>query len=87
MRDMPHLAANHPFECMHADPDRSELTRARRVKLKRMELSYGIDKVFAEIPHLHHGSDGLIFTNVQSGYVAGTDSTLYVRRGSRFPHS
>ena len=42
-----------------------------------MELSYGVPLVLKEyIPRLHHGSDGLIFTCVETGYVIGTDTTL-----------
>lgn len=45
--------------------------------VKKMELSYGIPLVLKEyIPKLHHGSDGLIFTCVETGYVSGTDPTL-----------
>lgn len=42
-----------------------------------MGLAYGLEKVFREqIPSLQHGNDGLIFTNVESGYVHGTDKNM-----------
>ncbi|KZV90459.1 hypothetical protein EXIGLDRAFT_720319, partial [Exidia glandulosa HHB12029] len=61
LKEMPHLAKDMPFE----------------LGVKKMELSYGLPLVLHEyIPRLHHGSDGLIFTCVETGYVSGTDSTL-----------
>ncbi|KZV84146.1 mRNA capping enzyme, partial [Exidia glandulosa HHB12029] len=61
LKEMPHLAKNMPFE----------------LGVKKMELSYGLPLVLNEyIPRLHHGSDGLIFTCVETGYVSGTDSAL-----------
>ncbi|EJD44151.1 mRNA capping enzyme, alpha subunit [Auricularia subglabra TFB-10046 SS5] len=61
LRELPQFAKGMPFE----------------IHVKKMELSYGIPKVLREyIPKLHHGSDGLIFTCVDTGYVAGTDHTL-----------
>ncbi|KZV84266.1 mRNA capping enzyme [Exidia glandulosa HHB12029] len=61
LKQMPHLAKDMPFE----------------LGVKKMELSYGIPLVLKEyIPRLHHGSDGLIFTCVETGYVPGTDTTL-----------
>lgn len=50
-----------------------------RLQLKKMELAYIVEKVIKEdVPKLHHGSDGLIYTNAETGYVVGTDPTLYV---------
>ncbi|KAI9143388.1 mRNA capping enzyme, catalytic domain-containing protein [Paraphysoderma sedebokerense] len=46
------------------------------IELKPMQLSYGMQKVFEEIPHLKHKSDGLIFTSSISGYHAGTDQNI-----------
>ena len=44
-----------------------------------MELSYYVEKVIKEdIPKLHHGNDGLIYTCAESGYVVGTDQRMYV---------
>lgn len=44
-----------------------------------MNLSYGLEKVFNEdIPKLQHGTDGLIFTCLQSPYATGTDQNMYV---------
>ena len=45
-----------------------------RVKLKPMELAYGIQAVFLEhLPRLQHGNDGLIFTGAEAPYTPGTD--------------
>src|SRR6185437_892359 len=43
-----------------------------RVELKELQLSYGLNRVFDQIPHLKHGNDGLIFTPVKPPYVCGT---------------
>ncbi|KAF8643837.1 hypothetical protein AX16_008854 [Volvariella volvacea WC 439] len=58
--DHPHVAASQPFE----------------IKVKTISLSYHADEVFAQLPTLHHGSDGLIYTCVTTPYVPGTDSNL-----------
>ena len=47
-----------------------------QVKVKRMDLSYGIEHVLARMPELEHGNDGLIFTKLNSGYVFGTDQNI-----------
>ncbi|KAH7100521.1 hypothetical protein BKA62DRAFT_800648 [Auriculariales sp. MPI-PUGE-AT-0066] len=47
-------------------------------EVKKMELSYGVDKVLNEyLPTLEHKSNGLIFTCVETPYIIGTDETLY----------
>lgn len=46
------------------------------VKVKNMDLAYGIDAVLQKMPHLEHGNDGLIFTALHSGYTFGTDSKI-----------
>lgn len=52
-----------------------------------MELSYYVEKVLKEdIPRLQHGSDGLIYTCAESGYVVGTDQRMYVLRLFPFSH-
>ena len=44
-----------------------------------MKLSYHVDDVFEkDIPNLLHGNDGLIYTCVNTPYVAGTDPNMYV---------
>ncbi|RKP27398.1 mRNA capping enzyme, catalytic domain-containing protein, partial [Syncephalis pseudoplumigaleata] len=61
LRVRPQLAATAPFEVM----------------AKRMQLSYGLDKVLhEEIPRLPHKSDGLIFTSSVAGYMPGTCSKM-----------
>ncbi|TDL27406.1 mRNA capping enzyme, alpha subunit [Rickenella mellea] len=61
IRDHPHMLQNQPFD----------------IKVKDMNFSYGVDKVFNEdIPRLQHGNDGLIYTCAQSPYVTGTDPKI-----------
>lgn len=51
---------------------------ARRVRIKDVKLSYHVDDVFdKDIPALLHGNDGLIYTCVNTPYVAGTDPNMY----------
>ncbi|KAJ3202028.1 Dcp1p-Dcp2p decapping enzyme complex alpha subunit, partial [Dinochytrium kinnereticum] len=40
--------------------------------LKKLQLSYGMERVFEEMPHLKHKSDGIIFTSSVSPYGIGT---------------
>merc|ERR1711939_512967 len=48
-----------------------------QVKLKPMELAYGIQAVFKEhLPRLQHGNDGLIFTGAEAPYTPGTDQRI-----------
>lgn len=55
------------------------LFHSASIKVKPMNLSYGVEKVFNEdIPKLQHGNDGLIYTPLQSPYVVGTDPKMYV---------
>ncbi|CAG8523546.1 6470_t:CDS:10 [Ambispora gerdemannii] len=37
-----------------------------------MERSYGLPKIFLQLPHLKHANDGLIFTPVKLPYSSGT---------------
>lgn len=47
------------------------------VERKKMELAYGIEKMFKEIlPNLPHGNDGLIFTCKTTPYQFGTDQHI-----------
>lgn len=48
-----------------------------QVKLKPMELAYGIQAVFRDhLPRLQHGNDGLIFTGAEAPYTSGTDKKI-----------
>ncbi|CAG8532361.1 10591_t:CDS:10 [Ambispora leptoticha] len=42
------------------------------VELKEMERSYGLPKIFQQLPLLKHANDGLIFTPVKLPYSSGT---------------
>ncbi|KII88307.1 hypothetical protein PLICRDRAFT_54147 [Plicaturopsis crispa FD-325 SS-3] len=61
IHDHPHMAPALPFD----------------IKVKEISFSYHIDKVFAvDIPALQHGTDGLIYTCVNTPYVPGTDKNI-----------
>ncbi|KAF8634090.1 hypothetical protein AX15_001092 [Amanita polypyramis BW_CC] len=61
IRDHPHVAISHPFD----------------IKVKDITFSYYVDKVFSvDIPALQHGTDGLIYTCVNTSYTPGTDSNI-----------
>lgn len=48
-----------------------------RIRVKDVKLSYHVDDVFEkDIPALQHGNDGLIYTCVNTPYVAGTDPNM-----------
>ncbi|KAJ3048706.1 Dcp1p-Dcp2p decapping enzyme complex alpha subunit, partial [Rhizophlyctis rosea] len=47
-----------------------------RIELKKQQRSYGMKLVLAEVPHLKHGNDGLIFTPVRTPYAPGTCQRL-----------
>ncbi|WFD00026.1 dCMP deaminase [Malassezia yamatoensis] len=47
------------------------------VQVKGMDLAYGIEAVLEALKnHVQHESDGLIFTNYQTGYTCGTDQNI-----------
>lgn len=49
------------------------------VKIKGVKFSYHVEEVFEkDIPSLQHGNDGLIYTCVNTPYMAGTDPNMYV---------
>jgi len=43
-----------------------------------MELAYCLEAVLAQVPKLQHGTDGLIYTAVNSKYVPQTDDGMSV---------
>ena len=67
-------------------PHSSELVRdptsiltSIRLVLKPMQLAYHLDIVLSEIPKLQHGTDGLIYTAVNSKYIPRTDPGMSVK--------
>jgi mRNA guanylyltransferase len=44
--------------------------------LKPMQLAYSLEAVLAEIPKLPHGTDGFIYTAVNSRYIPQTDDGM-----------
>ena len=80
LKALPHLLSQQPFECAAASATR--LTA--RVRLKPMELAYGIEAVFRDhLPSLEHGNDGLIFTSAEAPYTMGTDVRMCVAQCDR----
>ncbi|KAF8586561.1 mRNA capping enzyme [Ramaria rubella] len=66
-----------PYEKMLLDIPALRENRPFDINIKRMELSYYVEKVIKEdIPRLQHGNDGLIYTCAESGYVVGTDQRI-----------
>ncbi|KAF7305060.1 mRNA-capping enzyme subunit alpha [Mycena kentingensis (nom. inval.)] len=59
-RDHPQSAESHPFD----------------IQVKEIRLSYHAEQVFADMPNLQHGSDGLIYTCVNAPYTPGTDQNI-----------
>lgn len=67
----------HLFYGRPCPSDANSLTPRHRVKLKPMELAYGIQAVFKDhLPRLQHGNDGLIFTGAEAPYTSGTDKRM-----------
>ncbi|KAH9981329.1 mRNA capping enzyme [Lactifluus volemus] len=60
LRDHPHMVESQPFD----------------IRVKEVNFSYSIDKVFLDMSHLQHDNDGLIYTSVSTRYAPGTDRTL-----------
>lgn len=46
------------------------------IKVKHMDLAYGIEAVLQRMPQLEHGNDGLIFTCLHAGYTFATDTKI-----------
>ncbi|KAJ7087882.1 mRNA capping enzyme [Mycena epipterygia] len=59
-RDHSHVTQTHPFD----------------IRVKEMSFSYAAEKVFADMPNLHHGNDGLIYTCINAPYVPATDPNI-----------
>jgi hypothetical protein len=61
-----------PISTDHTEPGLSS------IRVKEINFSYSVDKVFADIPSLHHVNDGLIYTCVNAPYSPGTDQNMCV---------
>lgn len=74
--DHPQMAQAQPFRSASGSFSPQLLkTYFLSVKVKQMRLSYHAEEVFkTDIPALHHGNDGLIFTPATTPYVVGTDT-------------
>ncbi|KAJ7625687.1 mRNA capping enzyme, catalytic domain-containing protein [Roridomyces roridus] len=51
-------------------------TRSFEIQIKEMNRSYHVDTVFASIPTLRHGNDGLVYTRVNAPYTPGTNANI-----------
>lgn len=61
---------------LRQNPD-AVLQQHFEVRMKNMQRSYASAAVLEqEVPKLHHGNDGLIFTPVYAGYICGTFDLL-----------
>ncbi|KAJ3527211.1 hypothetical protein NM688_g8157 [Phlebia brevispora] len=66
-----------PYAKMLKDHPRMAETAPFDIRIKDVKLSYHVDDVFEkDIPALLHGNDGLIYTCVNTPYVAGTDPNI-----------
>ncbi|KAJ7741583.1 mRNA capping enzyme, catalytic domain-containing protein [Mycena maculata] len=65
-----------PFAKMKQDHSHVTQTHPFDIRVKEISLSYHAEKVFADIPNLQHGSDGLIYTCVNTPYTPGADSNI-----------
>lgn len=66
----------HPYKKMLAEFPQMASEAPFQLVLKPMQLAYHLDIVLAEIPKLQHGTDGLIYTAVNSKYVPRTDQGI-----------
>lgn len=65
-----------PYQRMLADYPEMRRTSPFDVQVKQMLSAHHVEMVFEQIPSLHHGNDGLIYTNTRTGYVPGTDNNI-----------
>ncbi|KAF8163615.1 mRNA capping enzyme [Crassisporium funariophilum] len=66
-----------PYAKMVRDHPRVMETQPFDIKVKEINFSYHVEKVFnVDIPALHHGNDGLIYTCVSTPYTPGTDTNI-----------
>ncbi|KAJ7510033.1 mRNA capping enzyme, catalytic domain-containing protein [Mycena galericulata] len=65
-----------PFAKMKQDHSHVTKTHPFDIRVKEISLSYHAEQVFADIPNLQHGNDGLIYTCVNTPYTPGTDPNI-----------
>ncbi|KAJ3076333.1 Dcp1p-Dcp2p decapping enzyme complex alpha subunit, partial [Quaeritorhiza haematococci] len=61
-----------PFQQLQAKDPKYSAKHPFRMGLKKLELSYGLERVFEQIELLKHKSDGIIFTSKDAPYSTGT---------------
>jgi mRNA guanylyltransferase len=83
--DHPQVSVTQPFQCVSfvsinfAMSSKHFFFLMVRIDLKETNFSYSVEKVFQhDIPALHHGNDGLIYTCVSTPYIPGTDRNMSV---------
>ncbi|KAJ7709742.1 mRNA capping enzyme, catalytic domain-containing protein [Mycena rosella] len=65
-----------PFAKMKKDHSHVTQTHPFDIGIKDLRFSYHAEQVFAELPTLQHGNDGLIYTCVNTPYKPGTDDNI-----------
>ncbi|CAK5264663.1 unnamed protein product [Mycena citricolor] len=65
-----------PFARMKVDHPQVAQSHLFDIRVKDVKSSYNAEQVFMEMPHLQHGSDGLIYTCVNARYSPGTDPNI-----------
>ncbi|KAJ7097779.1 mRNA capping enzyme, catalytic domain-containing protein [Mycena belliarum] len=65
-----------PFAKMKQDHIHVTKTHPFDIRVKEISPSYHAEQVFAEMPNLQHGNDGLIYTCVSTPYTPGTDQNI-----------
>ncbi|KAI9358336.1 mRNA capping enzyme, catalytic domain-containing protein, partial [Zopfochytrium polystomum] len=73
-----HLTANiiNPYKERVRNDQKYAQSRPFKLDLKKLELSYGLDRVLDSISQLNHKNDGLIFTSETAPYGIGTCETM-----------
>ncbi|KAJ6597049.1 mRNA capping enzyme, catalytic domain-containing protein [Mycena vulgaris] len=65
-----------PFAKMKKDHSHVTKTHPFDIQVKGITMSYHAEQVFADMPNLQHGNDGLIYTCVNTPYTPGTDPNI-----------
>ncbi|KAF7294804.1 mRNA-capping enzyme subunit alpha [Mycena indigotica] len=65
-----------PFDKMKRDHSHVVKTHPFDIRVKEIRMSYHAEQVFADMPNLQHGSDGLIYTCVNAPYTPATDTNM-----------
>ena len=80
LKDIPHVVKDHPFQFVFPPCYIGQTNNPYdRIQVKKIKASYHVEEVFnIDLPKLQHGTDGLIYTCVNTPYQPGTDPNMYV---------